>query len=212
MNRSILFFVALGVTSFRSLEAAAAAPDPGYYLDADAGINFERGTVRLTPGPDVLNKVPDNQHDGIWGFSLGEQFTRHFALELGYRDLGRVSGALVNAPGANPATGSFRFSASGPTLAMVWRVPFGRWEADFKLGSLFADAHLSMQVTDRLGGFAVHESAWNPGLLVEAGVGYRLTDHWTVSLSKASFSNIGRRDTTGRWNVQAVMLGASYHF
>ena len=212
MNRSTLFVLALGVTSLQPLRAATET-DSGYYLNADGGVNFESGTVRLHLLPDeVLSRVPTNQYEGIWGFSVGEQFTPHFGVELGYRKLGVISGALTNAPGSNPATGSFRFSANGPTAALVWRVPFGRWEADFKVGTLAAVAHLSMQVTDHLGTFALHTSAGNPGLLGEAGVGYRLTDHWTASLNEASFNEIGRRGVTGRWGVRATLIGMSYRF
>jgi hypothetical protein len=212
MNRSNILFLALGVTSLQPLAVKAAATDPTYYLNADAGVNFENGTVHLHVGPDTLNRVSSNQHDAIWGFSVGAQFTRHFAVELGYRDLGSISGALINVPGSNPATGSFRFSARGPTAALVWRLPFGRWETDFKLGSLLANSHLSTQATDQHGTYAIHASAWNTALLAEVGIGYRLTDHWTVSLSEKSFSHIGVKYTTGRLGLRATALGVSYRF
>ena len=211
MNRSNILLLALAGTSVQPL-AAAAATDSDYYVNADVGLNFEHGAVRLDMGPDVLNKVPSNQHDFIWGLSLGEQFTRHFALEVGYRDLGSMSGSLVNAPGSSPATGSFRFTANGPTVALVGRLPFGRWEADLKLGSLIADSHLSTQVTDRFGTTDLHASTWNAGLFTEVGIGYRFGDHWNVSLDEATFSDVGRKYVTGRWNVRATMLRASYRF
>ena len=211
MNRSTIFFLALGVTSLEPLQAAAAT-DSRYYLDADVGVNFEQGKVNLDVGPDVLHRVSNHQLDTMWGFSVGEQFTRHFALELGYRDLGRISGSLINVPGSNPATGSFGWSAHGPTTTLVWRFPVGRWEADFKLGSLFAYSHVSAQVTDGFGSYTRHVFAWNPGWLAEIGLGYRLTDHWTVSLREDAFGKIGREEIKGRWSVRATLLGVSYNF
>jgi hypothetical protein len=206
----MLFVIALGVASLQS--ATATEADSSYYVNADVGLNFERGKVRLVLGPDVLNRVPLNQHAAVWGLSVGERFTRHFALEVGYRDLGSVYGALVNAPGTNSATGSMRFTSSGPTVVAVGIVPFGRWEADFKLGTLIADSHLSLQVTDSRGTSYLHASTWNAGLLTGVSIGYHVSDRWKLSFGETFFDNIGRRDVTGHWNLSATTIEASYRF
>jgi OOP family OmpA-OmpF porin len=174
------------------------AAESDNYLSIDAGLLGHPSYLRL--GRDAASAPAE--HELTWGFSVGHELNRFFALEAGYQDLGELSGSFA------AGEGHFRFSARGPTFAMVGTIPFGKWAAYGKLGTMIANTHLSASGPDVP--YSERDS-WNVARMAELGIRYRITSQWDIGLAETAFGPLGQHNTTDI-RRRATILAMRYHF
>ena len=180
--RSILTILAL---------LAVAAPgiaQEGIYLGGSFGYSQYKDACDLA-------NVPCDERDDAWRLFAGYQFSRHWSVELGYADLGAVTGA--------GALGSFTLETRGWDLSALgsFRVA-GGLSAFGRLGLY----RLRTRV-DQTGPF--HDAITNSGFTYGAGLGYTL---WRIGLRAEwqRYQNVGSDINEG--DIDVFSLGAVFRF
>jgi len=204
-------FLLLGAAGAASAQAADG--ERGFYVGARAGVANYPARPKLIVGNATFRSNDTREEDLSWGFDVGYRFSKHFAFEAGYLDLGEGTAKMVDATGAN-LQGDLRFSARGETLGVVALFPIGRkWEPYGKLGVLFQDVDFRFSGTQAGVPFTLSSSSRREGkLYLETGVSYRFDAHWKASLGLTHLSDIGDKDRTGRADIRNVFLGLSHAF
>ena len=190
----------------------ACAAESSDYVGVDFGLIHKPDTARFVLGIGELDSDIPTSHEIDRGVFVGHQFSRNFALEGGYRDLGTLYGALYAAPGSAPAQGDFRLTFKGPALALVGNLPFGRWEAYGKLGTMITNTRLALDATADVGAAHLRASAWNAAAMAEIGIRYHISRRWDVGLAQGAFAPLGKRHETGTVNLKMTNFALRYHF
>jgi hypothetical protein len=205
---ALLLIGATGVASAQSADG-----ERGFYVGALAGVANYPARPKLIVGGFTFKSNDTREEDLAWGFNAGYRFSKHFAFEVGYLDLGEGTAKMVDAAGSD-LQGDLRFSARGETLGLVAFFPVGRrWEPFGKLGVLFQDVDFRFSGTQSGVPFTLSSSSNREGkLYLETGVGYRFDEHWKASLGLTHLSDIGDKDRTGRADIRNVFLGLTHQF
>lgn len=147
-------------------------------------------------------------HETAWALGIGYDFDKNFGVELGYFDLGKLSGNAQLPLGYGSVSGSA--SAEVITLAGV-----GSWNVtdDFsvfgKLGVAYDRLKASGTATEVGGASAtvsVSESYTKP--YVAVGVAYQLTKELAATVDYNYFGKVSEADV----KLSAWTLGLKYHF
>jgi OmpA-OmpF porin, OOP family len=221
-RKSCSYGAALAAVVLGAMSAARAA-DSGPFIGFDLGwAQYPSGTyhtgVRSEEDPSSITTLSNSHIDGAdrfgWGIDAGYRFNRYLDLEVGYVDLGRIAGLLTDPTGASNASARMRFSASGETLAVTGRLPFGRgWDAYLKGGFLLADAELRLAGTDDAGRpFASTTEHRTVHWLSGVGIERRFDDHWSVHLGLTGYQRVGDARNIRGPNIRLLGLGLSYGF
>jgi OmpA-OmpF porin, OOP family len=188
----------------------AAAGDTGPYLGGDAGIANYPGATNLQVGNVALTTTVANDDTDITSrLMVGFRFSRYFALEAGYVDLGEVTATLRDAAGTTQA--DLRFMARGPALNAIGSLQLGKWDPFIKVGMFWQNVHLNLDGASGGTPFSFATSADGMKIVWGTGVGYSFNEHWHV---KAAFdySKVGDENRTGRAKIHATTLGIAYRF
>jgi OOP family OmpA-OmpF porin len=209
MKRIYVLLLLMGAAS----TALAQDDQRGFYLSATAGVATYPGRPKVILGNFTLTSNDTREEDMSWGFATGYRFSRHFAFEAGYVDLGEGTAKLLDAAGSDLRS-DLRFGARGETITAVVLFPFGpKWEMYLKGGVLIQDVNLRLNGTQSGVPFALSSQSKREGKLYAAGgVSYRFDSHWKVSLGVSQFPDIGDKDRTGRADIRVTALGISYQF
>jgi OmpA-like transmembrane domain len=193
------------------LMGACATQSPDY-VGVELGLISQPETAHFRINVGELDSDIPTHHEIDRGVFVGHQFNRNFAIEVGYRDLGTLSGPLKAPPGFAPEEGDFQLTFKGPQLALVGILPFGRWEAYGKLGTMITDTHLSLDATGEAGVAQLERSAWNAAVTAEAGIRFLISRRWDVGLAEGAFGHLGKTHETGSVTLKTTNLALRYHF
>ena len=217
-NSQTVVRVLLGALVF-AVPVAASAQDRGFYAGVDMGVASLPGEANLQVN-DIFLKDTDSDEDAlVLGFTAGYRFSRYFAVEAGWIDLGENTISLADASGADAARGVVRYRAEGATAAVIGMLPFGRkWEATLKLGMLFPNYHLDIdgdvRDTPFATGFSTDETRAFGGLSVR----YHVSERWHVKLAIDHYEDVGDRVSNGGGqlnslaDITTVTVGVVFRF
>jgi len=177
------------------LASSATVADDSFYIGLGAG-QGKANELDFTDFDDGSGLAGSfDESDVGWQIVGGYRFSRNFALELGYFDLGQSGfdatsdgSGSVFAPG--PVTGSV--ASSGPGGFAVGIVPIGeRFEVLFKAGYMAWNADVTVS-NSAFGSAKTSESGSD--LAFGAGAAFRFNDHFSVRGDWTRFSNIIETD------------------
>lgn len=208
MRRSTLCvpLVALAIA-----QAASAADDSGWYLGAGAGQIDTADDARLgVPDVPLLNgRTDDNKLS--WSLAAGYRFSPHFAIELGYVDLGRLEADVGDLTGNSDARAGFGFSADGVTLALIGSFPIGKWEPYLKAGVLYSTTELEYSGSVSGNDFGARLKDDDEDALYGVGVRYAVNERVRIYLDATYFMEVGEPNT-GQANYLNFTLGVVWRF
>lgn len=201
------FIVGLSVTG------AAHGADSGFYLGADLGRSEYQATSFIFDLPSTTLAAVDSRTDDLgWGITGGYRFNRYLAFEVGYVDLGDLSGPLAHIAGAGAASGHFDYSVRGATQAVVGILPLGNWEGYLKLGYLYSDVRLSFSAVSGAGPFERKLSVADLSEWAGLGLRYRLGQHWQFKVEYDGYGSVGERGKTGSLTNKMPLVGVEFRF
>jgi len=204
------FVTALTVGLCASTSASAAEDShAGYFVGADFGAaRYSARSVALDLGSDVLRSRDQERADSAWGVNVGYLATRYIGWEAAYHDFGKTSARLA---GANAASaGNVELASQGTTVALIGAVPFGKWEADWKLGYLFAHTSLAIDGSGAPGRFQAHAASKSETPFASLGIPYNITDQWNTGVAFADYT-LGD-DETGKVHSLTAAFSVEYRF
>jgi OOP family OmpA-OmpF porin len=209
MNKTYLPIIAAGLLA---AAPGAFAADSGWYLGANIGrSNFKHDSGAIDNAladqgfAGAASSISDHRHTG-YKLYLGYQFDRHFALEGGYVDLGKLKFDSTTLGGS--LSGNIK-TKDGLFLDAVGIAPLNdRFNVFGKVGVY----DLKTQLTASGTAGSVDTSSRKAGLNYGLGVGYKLTQHLGARLEWEQFHHVGSTDKTGRANVNLLSAGLDYHF
>ena len=196
-----------------AVSAQSADDERGFYVGGSAGVASYPDNPKIIFRDLTLRSTDTRAEDFSWGVTAGYRFSRHFALEAGYVDLGAGTTKLIDVGGTD-FRGDFRFGVHGPTVAAVVLFPLGpNWEMYLKGGAIYQDVKARLNWTQAgedwtLGATAEH--VMKP--FIEGGVSYRFDSHWKVGLGLTAYRHIGMNGSTGKVNMRSTLLSFTYQF
>jgi OmpA-like transmembrane domain len=228
--------VVLAALALMSPGAPTLANDVGFYVAGYVGEvtkESDRGEfdtfatdvhtfVRFTPTSDQRSF-----DDSDLGFAIivGYRFTPHLALEGSYSRLGtvsHVSQASGNFPmDAGTVRSSVESETSGFTVSALGVLPLTRdWEVFGRAGALFATNEIKIALTFRGEVFVnpvgenLSESLTESSNDYFAGIGLgrRIFEIYDVRLEYQRLFDVGKFDTGGVGDIDAVLLGVTATF
>ncbi len=208
-GRAVL--TALLIFAAQSVRAQSTETEEGFYVGATAGVASYPSRPELIIWTTRLDTTDSDAHDLSWGLTGGYRFSRHFALEAGYVDLGEGSAHLIDFAGS-PQQADVRFSVRGATLAGVLLFPIRNWEPYVKMGVLFQDVDMRLNGTQSGIPFALSSSADGIKFFWEAGVSYRFDERWKASFGLRYYLDVGDEGDTGEADLQSAFFGVTYRF
>jgi Outer membrane protein beta-barrel domain len=202
--RSIHFAAKLILIFSLPLLAQAQSEDEGIYIGVAAGVTHSSQGIRT---------AQSDQSDRGYRFSLGYQFTPHFALETAYTDLGKLSGTynatLANTPTRVTVDNAFKNVSE---VNVVGNVPLSEKVDGFgRLGVYNAKSELSgsaLGTTIRLDGTDKKTTNAVYGL----GLKYIINPKLSLQGEIASYSNMNIAGTEDKTNMNLYSVGVHYKF
>lgn len=190
---------------------AAVADDSGWYLGAGAGAADTADDARLglPDAPPLGGRTEDNKFS--WGVTAGYRFSPHFALELGYVDLGELEAQVSDLTGGSDARAGFGFSVDGVTLAMVGSFPIGKWEPYLKAGVFYSNTELAYSVSMAGDTFGARIKDDDEDALYGFGVRYAVNERLRLYLDATYFMEVGEPGT-GQADYMNFTLGFVWRF
>jgi len=180
----------------------------------------EFNSLASEPGVSFSNSCDDTQAG--WKIFAGYQFTPNWGLEGAYVDLGKFSAANYYSASDGEFTASVtekgQAEVDGFSLALTATAPYSENFAVFaKLGAYFWDldetANAHYQVTE--GGQQVYEELVYDGsisddgtsLLLGIGAKYNFTPNFGVRAEWEWYQDVGKRETTGKSDINLLSIG-----
>jgi OOP family OmpA-OmpF porin len=179
---------------------AQRAPDPGtgfYVGGAVGGVSYNVNTGSLASAGFVTTGTDDT--DIAWNLTAGYKFTRNWAVEVGYVDLGTFT-----ADGRfGGATSRLEADVTGVNVSGVGTLPLNDMFSVYgKLGYFRSQAKATANVAGSVGRAKSREND------VTAGIGARYHINRNLSaLLEVNYYGLGGSD-----NATAYMVGARYDF
>jgi OmpA-OmpF porin, OOP family len=189
--------VALAAALLFSGQAYSQAGDRGWYLGGSIG------QAELKDWCEGVT-VSCDKKDNTWRLFGGYQINPHFAVELGYADLGgtTISGGAVSASADTTAW----------DLVGIAGIPFGRFSAYGKLGAYRGKLDASSTVAAF--GFSSTGSASESTTDVTYGLGVKfdITRSFSVRGEWQRYLNFGGNKVGGETDVDVFNLGLMVRF
>jgi OOP family OmpA-OmpF porin len=188
----------------------AAADDSGFYLGADGGHAKYPGHAHLTVGTATVNSIATTNTVFASSFEVGYRFSRYFALEAGYVDLGEAKATVTDFAGTS---GEFRFKARGFTANAIGSLSLGNWAPFLKLGLLSADVEAVLTGVQNGTPFSFAGSD-SGGFTVLSGIGagYTIAERWHLKLELDYADDLGNEESTGEAHILFTSVGIAYRF
>lgn len=178
-------------TKLALLALAAAIAAPAFAQDFYVGADIGQSKLEA----DVGNGYTASKHETSWSVFGGYQFHPNFAVELGYRDLGKVSESYA---GSN-----YSLEADAVELSVVGKLPLNdQFDVYGRLGMGSIKAKDSY--SDALGSYS--GSTTKTKALFGVGAHYAISKEFGLRAEYAQFSKID--DVT----LSSLTIGADYHF
>jgi OOP family OmpA-OmpF porin len=192
MKKSKAAIVILGFAASTAVCAQAAAQDSGVYLGGSVG-----GATAKDSCSGAVLPTCDSSGAG-WGVEAGYQFSRSFAAEIGYRNLGRISEQSGGGMRAEVKSGL------GEAL-LIGGLPIERLTVYGKGGIYRAKSTLRSD-------FLTEGNNRNVGWTLGVGVSWDITQHFAVRLEWQRYNNLGGDAVGFRSDVDVSILGATFKF
>ena len=204
------FVTTLTLSLCASTTVLAEEPNrAGYFIGLDLGAaRYPSRSAALDLGSDVLSSRDQKRTDSAWAANVGWLASRYIGWEAAYHDFGTSTAQLVDTSAA--AAGTVQFDSQGTTLALVGMVPFGKWEADWKLGYLFAYTSFSASGSVAAGSFDAQATSKSETPFASLGLACNVTDNWNTGLAVADYT-VGN-DDTGKVHVITATVSIAYRF
>lgn len=150
----------LALIALLAAAAPAAAQEKALYAGGSLGYGQYKDTCKRL-------LIPCDDQEVAWRGFAGYQFNRHFSAELGYGNLGEVTGSGLLPSGA----ATYKLETRAWDLSALGHIPIaGRLDALVRLG-----VYRARMTEDQEGGFGtLRAGTTNSGLTYGAGLGYAL--------------------------------------
>jgi OOP family OmpA-OmpF porin len=212
---------------------AAEAQDRGFFVNAGFGQSqydlsqddFDELALFAfeSSGATVLDADSELDDEGsAWSIAGGYRFSRYFALEASYVDLGsaeyRASGPVfVPFAGVQNTVLSFDVSVEMVTASAVGVVPIGqKFDLHGNLGLFYAETTFGIGVVVGSGVQAIEVtdevSENNEGVFAGVGAAFHFTDNVGVSLDYTLFKDATDDEDLGKGDIDALRLSLLYRF
>jgi len=172
----------IALASFTSLSAHAADKEQGFYMGADIG----RAKQNLNAGSQSSDRNSNSLN--LYG---GYQIDKHFAVELGYADLGKAK--IGDASAKTKALNADLLASTALTqdLSLYGRLGAARYDRDFSTGG----------------------SDHTVGFKLGAGLEYKLSDQLSLRGEVTRYNNLPTADGQGFGRTaNNVSAGVKYKF
>lgn len=182
----------LGIAGAIAFSGAAVAQDTGFYAGLSLGQSTADDACTGVSGPGISC----DDKDTAWKILGGYQFNRHFAVELGYTDLGEVS---ASGPG-----GSVSVESSAFEVVAVGMMPIAdKFSIYGKLGVYRGETDASAP------GVSISESTTD--LTFGIGARYDFTRNLGVRAEWQKYSDVGGGEI-GEADVDVISVGVIFRF
>lgn len=237
-HRKIRLGLTLGMVMVFS--AAHAAPQSGWYMGLSGGkamVDVHQGELDVltqevferSNSVMVQDESSLEDSDAKWSLFGGYRFNQFLAIEAGYTSLGTtqyltegtvfVYGSGV--PGVvfrnDDVTFDIDSETKGFNTGLVANLPLGAsFDLHANLGLLFSDTEITMNSSSGSFGFGGNRvsdslSGSDQDVFYGAGLGWHLSEKWSLSLDYQLYKDVGSEDT-GETDIDAVTLAAVFHF
>jgi OmpA-OmpF porin, OOP family len=227
--KKILMAGALALAS----TTAMAAEDSGFYLNAGFGESqydisqddLDDLALFAFESNDAIVLDAESTYDDkgdTWALSAGYRFSKYFAVEAGYVDLGSTkyraaSPVIIPQLGLVDATLGLDISTKGPMLSAAGFIPLGeKFDLHAHFGILFSDTEFDVTVGLDDGSSSVTDrqsfSASSEDVFAGVGAAFHFTKNLGVSLDYSLFQDVGDEEETGEGDVDSLRLSLQYRF
>lgn len=230
MNQKRVLAVAglLGVIAAAALPSSARAAEIGFYIGGLYGQTdkellvrdfdvFATSSVLPTFGftPSSFTSTMDDSFTA-YGFFGGYRFTKHFAVEGGYLNVGtfkyraRAMGAISNVP--STAVVNYDGETTGMNVAAigVWPMSY-RWEIYGRAGALFSTNTASVYYADIQGPARTQFSESDVDVLAGVGTSFTVLEIYDLRLEYQRVFDAGD-ESIGEGDADTISLGISVVF
>lgn len=214
------------VFMFAAVPGAFAADEKGWYLGAGYGqsetdIDEAKTSRSYATGGYTSASTTADEKDTGWKLFGGYQFTRNWAVELAYVDLGKVSQDTSATSGAGTDKYRDEGTSKGWSIAGVGTVMVSDSFGVFgKLGAFRWDVDTKCSFTPISGGGTgcaapANRSASGTDLTYGLGLKYNLTKQTSLRVEWEQFKDVGNASTTGssgtgQADVSLISIGIQY--
>jgi hypothetical protein len=193
--------VAGALLALSSTGALAEDNDRGFYAGAGIGtFDFSQDVDGLDEVDDALDDFDFDDDDNAWKIFAGYRFMKYLSVELDYVDFGRVRDSFE----ADGSSGDYSLEFSGLAPYVVGTLPLGPVELSAKVGYLFYDVDVSIDLDANDLDADSSDSAED----FVYGVGLGATLFERVAL-KVEYEEI---DTPGSSDASAFWLSGAWRF
>lgn len=204
----------------------AAAADNGFYVSAGVGraeedpgksngINVSFGLPPIGIQHVEPDSVEVDNGDTSWSVGVGYRFSKHFAAELEYLDLGTTDYTeryTIDSPfpvDSGVLTHRYSSSMTGLAVSALASLPVGKGFALFvRGGGLFADREVNIPLALGTGDNTFGDTVWLAG----AGVDWNLAARWAL---RAEYQRTGDFESTlsaGEAAAESLSLRVRFSF
>jgi OOP family OmpA-OmpF porin len=193
MSLSAKALLAAILASLFALPTVALSQDiPGWYVGIGIGQSKAKGACDGVSGPGITCKETDTAGKILGGY----QFSRNFALELGYADLGQAKATFSG-------FGSATIGSKGFELTGVGMLPINERFSVLAKAGLF---HWNVDAKDGTG-LVGSVSASGTDLTFGFGLKFDFTKDFAIRGEWQRYKDVGDVNTTGQADVD--FIGAS---
>ena len=193
MCSSVKALLAAILVSLGTLSTPALSQDiPAWYVGIGIGQSKAKGACDGVSGPGITCDDTDTAGKILGGY----QFSKNFALELGYADLGQAKATFSGSGSATIGTKGFELTGIGmlpigDRFSVLARAGLFHWNVDAKDGS----------------GLVGSASASGTDLTFGFGVKFDFTKDFAIRGEWQRYKDVGDVNTTGQSDVD--FIGAS---
>jgi opacity protein-like surface antigen len=196
MRKSFMKRTALKILTGLALAVAAqaaSADDWTFYIGASAGRTKSAEDACFTPN------LPCDRSNQSYGGQIGLEFDPNWAIEGGYRSLGRIVDQ-------NDKAGTYTIVKTKLVeLDVLGQLPIGRFVPYLKGGAYLARNQMdSTMITPA----NANQGGWTYG----AGIRFDVTKNIGVRAEWQRYNNVGAAAVGVRTDVETAMLGAVLRF
>lgn len=181
--------------------AVGTTNESGPYLGAQFG--FSSIDVGLSEWNTALSRLPVpsgstvtstsvDKGDFGWGLNAGYQVMRHFAVELGYLDLGKSQADVMATIAGRPGAGRADIKSSGVQTAVIGILPFDYgWAIDGRVGLFYGDNKVQVNGSTGSGSYNYENSGNKSTFLGGVGLSYNFYHNYQMRLDYLYIDKVG---------------------
>lgn len=206
------------ILAFTVAPGAFAADEKGWYMGGSVGqskVSIDKGATEaaFTSGGFATASATSDETDTAWKLFGGYQFTKNWAVEIAYVDLGTASVNIAT----TGTTAQYKAEASGKgwsfagvgtatvsdTLGVFGKLGAFNWELDYTCGKVSGT-----------GNPCTTPSASPSGTDLVYGIGmkYNFTKQTGLRVEWEQYKNIGDKNKTGESDVDLISVGIQFKF